>query len=91
MEDEAFSAEAASKTLKKTQWCEMRKRLSDVELSKSENMTQYDPLLPQTSDAFFSSNISIPPYLLPQLLVTLVYDSSSSSPYRHLTTSSTVL
>ena len=57
----------------------MRKRLSDVELSKSDNMTQYDPLLPQTSDAFFSSTISIPPYLLPRLLVTLVYDSSSSS------------
>ena len=53
------------KTLKKkTQWCEMRKRLSDVELSKSENMTQYDPLLPQTSDAFFSSTISILPYFL---------------------------
>ena len=32
-------------------------------------MTQYDPLLPQTSDAFFSSTISIPPYLLPQLFV----------------------
>ena len=47
----------------------MRKRLSDVELSKSDNMTQYDPLLPQTSDAFFSSTISIPPYLLPQLFV----------------------
>ena len=41
-------------------------------------MTQYDPLLPQTSDAFFSSTISIPPYLLPLLLVTLVFTPSSS-------------
>ena len=56
-------------------------------------MTQYDPLLPQTSDALFSSTISILPYYdyhkysssstsaADLLLITLVYDSSSPSTY----------
>ena len=35
-------------------------------------MNQYNPLLPQTSDAFFSSIIPIPPYLLLLLLLLLL-------------------
>ena len=71
-EDEAFSAEAASKTLK---------RLSDVELGKSDNMTQFCRSSPNhPMPVLFVHHTSSPTSLL------LPY-----SPYRHLTTSSTVL
>ena len=78
----------------------MRKRLSDVELSKSDNMTQYDPLLPQTSDAFFfvhhihsplpTTTTLRPSTPLPQLQHrNPISYSSSSSPWTTSSSSST--
>ena len=76
-----FLSRSSLKDFKKTQWCGMRKRLSDVELGKSDNMTQFCRSYPNhPMPVLFVHHTSSPTSLL------LPY-----SPYRHLTTSSTVL